>query len=111
MKEWGHKLDCRTCDDKLKEERGHYKEGIIPYIINKERVFRCPLMMITPLSYEYIKAFSFYEKGCFPNGVGWLNESNRYIQAMLILENEFNRIQNKELDHARTRTKSSFKTS
>lgn len=88
------KLDCRTCDDKLKEERGHDKKGIVPFWVGGEQVFRCPLILITPLSYEYIKAFSFYEKGFLPNGGSWQGESNKFIQAMMVLENEFNRVRN-----------------
>lgn len=49
-------------------------------------------MMITPLSYEYLKAFSFYEKGSYPNGLAWSHESHKYIQAMMILDKEFNRV-------------------
>ncbi len=90
------KLDCHTCDDKLKEERGHDKDGIIPFYVGGERGFRCPLTLVTPLSWEYIKAFGFYEKGYLPNGKAWTEESNKFIQAMMVLENEFNRWKNQE---------------
>lgn len=52
--------------------------------------------MITDISYEYIKHYSFYEKGILPNGNGLNNESNKYIQAMMVLKNEFTKWQNKE---------------
>lgn len=48
-------------------------------------------MLIEPLSYDYIKAFSFYEKGFMPNGESWLNESHKFIQAMTFLSNLFNK--------------------
>lgn len=83
------RLNCHTCDETLKKERGHDTEGIIPYLVDGKRIFRCPLTQITPLSYEYIKAFSFYEKGYLPNGKGWIEESNKYIQAMMILDGKF----------------------
>lgn len=89
--EWGDKLDCHTCDETLRKERGHDTDGIIPYNIDRKRSFRCPLTHITPLSYEYIKAFSFYEKSVLPNGVGYMNESYKYGQAMMVLQNEYNR--------------------
>ena len=91
------KLDCHSCDDKLKEERGHDREGIIPFLVDGKRIFRCPLTIITPLSYEYLKAFNFYEKAILPNGKGWNEENNKFIQAMMLLGNEFNKWQNKEL--------------
>ena len=90
------KLDCHTCDDKLREERGHDKEGIIPFFLEGKYVYRCPLMLINKISYEYIKAFSFYEKSVLPNGNGWLNESHKYTQAMELLSNEFTKIRNKK---------------
>ena len=84
-------LDCQKCDERLREERGHDKEGIVPFWVQGKVIKRCPLTLITPLSYEYIKAFSFYDKGMLPNNKGWIEESNRYIQAMMILTNEFNK--------------------
>ena len=91
------KLDCHSCDDKLKEERGHDREGIIPFLVDGKRIFRCRLTILTPLSYEYLKAFNFYEKAILPNGKGWNEENNKFIQAMMLLGNEFNKWQNKEL--------------
>jgi len=55
-------LDCQKCDERLREERGHDKEGIVPFWVQGKVIKRCPLTLITPLSYEYIKAFSFYDK-------------------------------------------------
>lgn len=91
-------LDCRSCDDILKKERGHDEKGIIPFFVNKELTYRCPLMLITPLSWDYIKAFSFFEKGSYPNGNAWNKESNKYIQAMMLLQNEFGRKSKEKLD-------------
>jgi len=91
-------LDCRSCDDTLKKERGHDEKGIIPFFINGEITYRCPLMTVTPLSWEYIKAFSFFEKGCFPNGLAWNKESNKYLQAMILLQNEFGRKEKEKID-------------
>ena len=91
------KLDCHTCDDKLKEERGHDRNGIIPFWVGEERVYRCPLTLITPLSYEYIKAFSFFDRGFLPNGKSWQSESNKLLQALQILENEFSKFHKKDM--------------
>ncbi len=49
-------------------------------------------MIITPLSYEYLKAYSFYEKGSYPNGQAWNQESHKYIQAMMVLSNQYRNI-------------------
>ena len=84
-------LDCRNCDSVLKKERGCQDDGIIPYWIHEEMKFRCPLTFIEGITWEYVKAFSFFEKNITPNGRGFLNESDKYIQSMLILENNFNK--------------------
>ena len=50
----------------------------MPFWVDGEMVFRCPLTFITPFSWEMIKAFSFYEKAILPNGKGWIEESNKF---------------------------------
>lgn len=94
LEQYKGKLDCQKCDDTLKKERGHYEKGIIPFLIDGKRVFQCPLTLIAPLSYEYIKAFSFYEKQFLPNGQGWINESNKYLQAMMLIESTLSKLNN-----------------
>ena len=90
MSKSGDKLDCQTCDDKMKEERGHDKKGIVPFLVGGERVFRCPLTFIYPITWEYIRAYGFYEQGFLPNGKGWANESNKFVQAISIFGNMVN---------------------
>ena len=84
----------------MKKERGHDTTGIVPFWVGGKQIFRCPLTIITPLSWEYIKAFGFYEKGFLPNGRGWVEESNKFIQAMMVLENEFAKKEKQEIKRA-----------
>jgi hypothetical protein len=95
LDKWGKELDCQTCDEKLREERGHDKEGIIPFLVDGERIFRCPLMLVNKMSWDYIRAYSYFKDGILPNGTGWANESNKFNEAMTILGNE---IKSKEDD-------------
>ena len=76
----------------MRRERGHDTTGTVPFLVDKQRVFRCPLTFIAPLSFEYIKAFSFYDKGYLPSTGGWNEQSNKYIQAMMILGNAFEKV-------------------
>ncbi len=70
----------------------------IPIETDKGYVYKKPIEMITPLSWEYIKAFGFYEKHWYPNGnIGWLNEGNKFVEAMSIMDNEMGSIK-KESD-------------
>ena len=64
----------------------------IPIETEQGYVYKTPKEMITPLSWEYIKAFGFYEKSILPNGNGWINESGRFIEAMMLIESGLSRI-------------------
>jgi hypothetical protein len=90
------KLDCQTCDETLRKERGHDTTGIVPFWIDGKAIYRCPLTLITPISWDLIKAYNLYEKGFLPNGKGWIEESQKFIEAMQIVENEFIRWKNKD---------------
>lgn len=87
-------LNCRECDDKLKEERGCEKEGILPFYYREERLFRCPIKLITKASWEYIAAFPLYQKGILPNSEVWREESDKFLEAMAVIENTQNKISN-----------------
>ena len=73
-------MDCPIVRDK---ENGGYE-------------YKKPSEIISPLSWEYIKAFGFYEKSILPNGNGWINESNRFVEAMQIIDNEMGQIKKEE---------------
>jgi len=84
----------------LKEERGHSEDGIVPFFFDGERVFRCPLTLVSSFSWEYIKAFSLYEKGFLPNSMAWGNESYKFNQAISILENSLNEARSEKIKNA-----------
>lgn len=90
-------LDCQQCDDTLKKERGCEGRGILPFEIDGERHFRCPIKLITPLSWEYIRAFNFFKRGFLPNDKSWLDESQKFLDAMGIIENEATKIEKEKL--------------
>lgn len=82
---------------------------MVPFYIEDEKYFRCPLKLITPVSWEYMRAFSLYQKGILPNAQGWLNESQKFIDAMVIIENEIKRseiesVENKRVNHGRSKS-------
>lgn len=62
----------------------------------KGYVYKKPSEIISSLSWEYIKAFGFYEKSILPNGSGWLNESNIYIEAMQCIDQEMGKMKKEE---------------
>ena len=93
IKVQGWNFDCHECDETLQKERGCEAPGIVPFYIEDDKYFRCPLKLITPVSWEYIKGFSLYDKGILPNGFGWINESQKFLDAMVIIENEMARME------------------
>ena len=61
--------------------------------------------IISPLSWEYTRAYGFYERSLLPNGISWIKESNKFIQAMMILDNECKKVNSKvPKDGKRTRS-------
>lgn len=47
---------------------------------------RCPKIMIDPAVGWYITAYNFYKNGITPNGEGWQQESNKYVEAMEFID-------------------------
>ena len=84
----GTDLNCRECDDHLKRERGCNADGILPFRVGTETYWRCPLKLVTSISWEYIKAYRFFKNNFLPSGKGWLNESDKFLDAMIIIGNE-----------------------
>ena len=88
-------LNCQECDAVLKRERGCVKKGLIPFTIDGAVHFRCPIRLVNRMSWEYIRAYSLYKKGITPNGKGWLKESEKYLNAMGVIDSEIAKMQNK----------------
>ncbi len=66
-------------------------------MIDREMVFRCPLKLINGITWEYVKAYRFYKKGLLPNGKSWQDESQKFLDAMVVLENEVSRVEKEEM--------------
>lgn len=98
-------LDCQSCDEVLQKERGCTEKGIIPFVIEGEHHYRCPLKVVTPLSWEYISAYGLYKKSILPNGKGWLNESDKFLTAMRIVDSEVSKIEAEQIEKVSKRGK------
>ena len=91
------RFNCRECDEVLKRERGCDEKGLLPFQIDGERVFRCPLKLVTETSWQLVEAYNFYKKNLLPNGSIYLNESRKYLDAMMVLDGEYASIQEAEM--------------
>ena len=80
-------LSCKACNDNQKIDRGCFKDSPIPgrWQIGENKFSRCPLSIIEQSSYWFIRAYSFSEKGLLPRSGGWLEQTNKFIEAMGII--------------------------
>lgn len=98
-------LNCRECDDTLKRERGCTHKGILPFYLSGEQHFRCPLKLVTPTSWEYIRAYGFYKDSFLPNGKGWTGESDKFLDAMIVIGNEVAKTEREKAESARRKSR------
>jgi hypothetical protein len=87
------KLDCRSCTPAQKRERGCIQDSLIPntWEVDGWKFSQCPKKVVTRQSYEYILAYNFYKGGFLPNRNGWMQQSVKFIEAVMFidgLENE-----------------------
>ena len=50
---------------------------------------------------ELVKWWGLYHKGILPDSRGWLYNNGLFIEAMLIIESEYNRVQVEEVERAK----------
>ncbi len=53
---------------------------------------RCPVKLVTHKSLEYLRAFFLFESGRDPGPGGWLCQGAKYLDAMMLVQRERNRI-------------------
>ena len=87
------KLDCRNCTLTQKIERGCEKDSPIPGVwqIEDWEFQRCPLKLVTMQSFEYIRAYNFYEKGYLPCPGGWMEQSVKFLEVIRVITNQINK--------------------
>jgi hypothetical protein len=68
----------------------------MPVEENGKYAYKTPMELISQLSWRYIRAYEMFDKGFLPNGKGWMEESNKYVQSMQLVSNEFIRCQNEK---------------
>lgn len=69
----------------------------MPWEVDGERFYRCPLKLVPNWVWDFTKAYTLYKNGILPHANGWLNESDRFLQGMAIIENEIVKIENEKV--------------
>ena len=80
-------LDCRKCNEAIKELRGCEKETG-SYFVNGDEYKRCPLKLIHFQTWEAIKFFGFYDKGFLPTNDGLLEQTSKFIDVLSFIRRE-----------------------
>jgi len=93
-------LDCQTCTDQQKEYRGCVTESNVGFYINGEEYKICPIRSIPRHIFEYLRAYNWYQKGFLPNGNMWLDESEKFLQAMNAIDTARAEIEQEEIKKA-----------
>lgn len=98
-------LDCQTCDATLKKERGCKEKGLVPFHIDTDVYWRCPITLIEPETWEYFRAYSMSKNGILPNGTGYINESEKVLQAITIIGNLYAELEKEMLENHKRKKK------
>ena len=75
----------------MKEKRGCEKD-VAPYTIEGSTITRCPLIVLGRKYDHFIRAYSFFMSGYFPNSGGWAEQPNALVEAIQHIDSEFNRM-------------------
>jgi len=91
-------LDCRSCSETQKAERGCIEDSPIPgkWKFDGFELRRCPNSVVSRQSLEYLEAYELYEKGVLPYGGGWLKHSKKFMDAMKIVQREVLKLRQKD---------------
>lgn len=80
-------LDCHNCPEPMQSMRGCDEEvEASEFEFEGEVLKRCPLKLVTHISKRFLRFYRFMEKGFLPNPGGILDQPNRFIEAMAIID-------------------------
>jgi len=88
-------LRCEKCSDSLKKFNGCEEDSELPerWFIREWSWQRCPIKLMTETTRVFLMAYEFFQKGILPYQIGYRRNSNRYIEAMCIIDREVRRLE------------------
>lgn len=83
-----------------KVERGCEEDSPLPdtWQVDDWTFQRCPLKLITLESIEYLKAYQLFDKGYLPNAGGWVEQPAKFLDAMVIISAEIQKVKDEEAE-------------
>ncbi|MBI5789288.1 MAG: hypothetical protein HZA78_10580 [Candidatus Schekmanbacteria bacterium] len=91
-------FDCRRCTKAMKVEKGCEEDSPLPerWVIDAEAYRRCPLKLVSGLSWSAIRLYQYYRQGFLPVTGGILDQSNLFLQALEIIQGSFNEVNHEQ---------------
>lgn len=83
-------LRCEKCSDGQKKFNGCEEDSTISdrWVVRDWSFQRCPIKLITKQTNDFISAYNLMKLGMFPYGNGWLKESNKFVEAIRVIDTE-----------------------
>uniref|UniRef100_A0A6H1ZDA6 Uncharacterized protein n=1 Tax=viral metagenome TaxID=1070528 RepID=A0A6H1ZDA6_9ZZZZ len=96
-------MRCEKCSDSQKEIYGCEKDSTYPdkWQVRDLTWQRCPVKLVTIETHLFLEAYSYLQKGILPYNTGYKRNSNKYIEAMRIIETEVKRIEAENIKRAK----------
>ncbi len=90
-------LNCKKCSDGQKELYGCEKPSPVGkhWKVGSYEFDRCPVSIVDPVAYQYIRAYRRYEKGYLPDAGGWMDQGAKFNDIVDVIEQESNVIAGK----------------
>jgi len=63
------------------------------WIIGEYKSKRCPVKEITQEGLEYLQAYRFYKQGQLPTKGGWLDQTNTFVEAVTLIDEEVAKVE------------------
>ena len=94
------RLDCQKCTLLQKRSRGCVAKAEQPFFIEingkSEQLNNCPIKLVTQTTIRMMQLYRYFKLGFLPTTGGILQQSNILLSAFEIIENEVERIKEKE---------------
>lgn len=81
-------MNCEDCTESDKRRNGCINDAIgTIWEFEGEKFKRCPVKMVNKINNEWIEAYNWYCKGFLPIVGGMLNQTNRFLDLISVIDN------------------------
>ncbi|HNX82481.1 MAG TPA: hypothetical protein PKL77_10095 [Candidatus Omnitrophota bacterium] len=91
-----NKADCRECTAFFQKARGCVESLPEAVTIEGYQVFNCPRSFVDSKTEEYIQAYVQWRGGHLPNAGGYMNQTAKFIESMILIDGYMGKFMEKE---------------